>query len=362
MLNGMDTMLKGMTMPLNIIKSKVNKGQMNFSQLSTAMGVNSYIEDYDSSKTVNNAGYQLLGAFFSIVLKNDALTDEMLELGYHNSGIVYLLMNTVETNPELLDQMTENLERDVRFGELFTGLAIQEKDLALFFFNKITPALYSSLTVAMVMSQETTENVAELMYMYGADELKPGKPFYDIFFDIGEADYDDDGNEQANERLFYTLMSGTKSAQFFVDALNSMSQHQQTQLLQFAIAGVGHNEAGQRVVHKNQAFYNNYAMIDGIAEGLLPLIDQNDPGYTGQEFTAADFARFLPMLFTYDSQGNITGGAPYAFHFFTALKSAAEVHGNENAEMILDLLKQSPVLYYLLPKADDNSPAPHDYK
>lgn len=348
---------KTIEVPMEAILKEVGKGALSFMDLAVLMGVDTYIKVADVLP--GDVGDQLLGKFFGIVLKNDALTDEMLRYAFRNKAIITLLIRTVDKNPELLDEMENNLVRDVKFGQLFTALAIQDADLAAFFFDKITNGLYGALTKAMVMSRETTDNVGALMEVYGAAELSPGRPFYDIFFNVGAPDNDDDGNEKANERLFYTLMGGIASSQSFLNALATMPQHMQTQLMQFAFAGAAYDENNQRVIHKNQAFYDNYAIIKGVGEGLLPLLEGDKVDDYG-DTSVANFERFLPMLFTYDENGKITGGAPYAFHFFVALRSAAEIHNDPHAVAIMDLLKGS-VAYFLIPKADPTAPEPRDF-
>jgi hypothetical protein len=337
--------------------AKVGERVLSFADLMIIFGVDAYLDI--SQKLPGDVGDQLLGEFFKIVLKSDDLTDEMLRFAEHNTGIIKLLMHTVNENPELLDAMALNLERDVKFGQLFTGLAVNDEGLALFFFDKINTPLYKALTIAMVNSRETSNNVGILMEKYGADELKEGRPFFNIFFDAGTTENDDDGNEIANQRMFYALMAEASTAAQFMLTLQNMDLEHQQLMLEFAFEGIERKDDGSTVVHANMPFFNSYAIINGLSDAIAASAAKDVPDFDLSTVKLQDLSKFAPFMFKHDSAGNIIGIAKYAGNFFRALRSAEEVWGDEAATEIMDVLRDM-IGYVGWIQVNQNAPEPLD--
>jgi hypothetical protein len=313
-------------------------------------------------------GDQALGVIFVEVLKSDGITNQLLRFAKTNPAIITLLIHTINENPELLDSIAENLERDNTFGELFTELALMDgkeyQDLAQFFFDKINATLYRALTINMVNSKLTSLNVAKLMEKHGADELQAGRPFNDVFFDIGSPADNEDGNELSNERLFFALMQTPESAALFVRTLFTMDIQQQQKLLEFSFNGTEVLADGSIATHKDAAFFNAYAITSGIA---LSASENNGPvpAFDLTTITLDDLKKAAPFLFKFDRNDNIIAFASYTRNFLIALFSADERFSDEGAGLVLDTVEGmvSSFVFNVVIKGiapvDDNAPAPH---
>jgi len=257
------------------------------------------------------------GAFFDKVLDDPKITIELMICAKGNTALVDTMIKVIGDNPRLLTKMAQIMKVSPLFVSHFADLAIKNEKLGRFFFAKINTELYESLTIAMEKSATVVKFVGILMETHAKNEMKPGTPFADVFFNIGSADNDSDGNELSNERFYYTMFKSVDGATSFMKALGSLDENMQKALLDFVFLSKTQDRNGNVVEHKNQRYLNNYVIIKALAQGILPLMmgEDEDKKKAATEL----FNSFMPQLMNFDDKGNVTSPKETGIAFFQAL-------------------------------------------
>lgn len=277
-----------------------------------------------------NMMQQAAGEFFSQVLNNPQLTIDLMHCGRGNPGLIDMMIDVINSNPELLYKMANIIDQSPLFLEEFTSLALVNDKLAAFFFAKINEPLYTAMTKSMMESETAVVNIGILMEENASNVMKQGTAFSRVFFDLGDADASGDGNEIANERFYYTMFKSLDGAGSFMRAMGGLSSDAQQMLMNFVFLGQVPTYSGT-VTHAGQAYYNCYAMIRAMAEGILPAFQTNP------EDAGALMQQMMPLFMTYDDQGQPTGLTPYGQQFFMSMMAAA-AHQDQYAGQVMQFM------------------------
>ena len=353
---------------------------------------------------------QMAGNFFSQVLRDPQLTMDMLACADGNDAMLAWMLKVMHENPELLHQMGTYMgmtgdgnSAGCHLTEQFTDMALRHDNLKSFFFAKINDHLYQNLTKSMLCNTDTAVNIGELMAANAQEQMQPGTPFVNAFMNMGAADNDNDGNELANERMFYAIFSNIDSANDFLDGLQSLGgdspelvgafmdfiflgkqqvpattcQPWQTQGRWVYVNGEWVYQPGcveqpaSELIHGNQAIYNQYAIMEAFVTGVAPyyVMDPDHPPVPDSSVPAnALFGRFMSMLI--DAEGNMT---PYAQSFFSTMATGAQVHCWQPAQqfmaMMMGLMEMGQVPFtaeqfsQMMPQLiNPQAPAPRNFK
>jgi hypothetical protein len=220
---------------------------------------------------------------------------------------------------------------------------------------------------------------------YGAEEMELDKPFSSIFMNMGSTSDDNDGNEMANERLFYSMFSKIETANNFFGALSNMPEEMQANFMNFFFMGVQTLPAinctareelygcvsreAEVLNHESQGFYNLYAVNKAFYNNIGPLYDVNLPPDPNSENEAnALFGNFMAMLIT--ENGEMT---PFANQFFSAIITAASPpHCNNEAKgmlMMFQMMMENSFLPFTIEQFQEmaaqlynpNAPTPRNF-
>lgn len=300
------------------------------------------------------------GMFFSQVLNNPQLTLDMIICAKGNDAMVQTMIKVVSANPQLLYKMQEIMRQSNKFTYHFMDLALINPSLAAFFFDVIHDDLYEAMTHPLVRSQEIRVQMGKLMVQYGKDEMQPNKPFARVFFNLGEAGNDTDGNEIANERFYYAMFGNLESAHAFMDTLEKMDAQSQKAMLDFVFLGKMTTSSGGVVHHANQQFYNNYAVIRALVQSVAPVYDMTQPPNPESDNSAnALFGRMMPSLFS--GEGSEMQPTEYGIAFMQAIMAGA-MAGDESAIGLSQFFGAMfpPEMMSMLPQPE-NPPAPRNF-
>ncbi|MBU1432421.1 hypothetical protein KKF91_17930 [Myxococcota bacterium] len=308
---------------------------------------------------------QAMGVFFMAVLESSSLTMEFMECAAANPELIDMMIRIIAHNPELLDRMASIIEQDCAFPAAFIDMASWHDDLRAFFFYVLNDRLYRALTRSMLCQPPfIVETLGEMMELDAAREMRRGRPFWEVYMNMGAPEHDADANEMADERMFYAFMSNPRAAASMFEALSTMGEAEQVAVLDFMFLGRTHTrDASQE--NPRQAFYNIYAITEAFMTGIAPLYDMNLPPDPRSANPAnALLGQMLAILVEMDAQGQLIGFTPYAGSFFQALRSGAEVHCDPRCLGMMHFMASLFPLevFARLPPADESAPSPRDYK
>jgi len=140
---------------------------------------------------------------------------------------------------------------------------------------------------------------------------------YVMFSNLGSMADNDDALEKAWEGLLKNSMSNPQSAAGMFNILFKLSPQDQKSMMDFMFLAIDAN--GNE--HVAQSVNFNQAMIEGLA-----IMMASDP-----EATMALFGQLMPILMTFDDQGNMTGMTPYGMRFMTVLGTKMMTCGDASA-------------------------------
>ena len=244
----------------------------------------------------------MLAEAFKMMLLSGTMTKMMLRLALNFPILTSVMIHVLNSHWGITRQMIPYLKYDREFGELFMQLAYEQPKMAHFVFQNIDAPLYYGMSVAMTLSQETTERMAIMMNWYSEIYFVPPQPasrynnFVRLLLNTGvsiEADGvtgHGDGNELANEKLFYSLFKSPLATQQFIRAMEQMDPMMLGALMDHIFLGQQRNPAdGSLVVDDQiQGTYNIYA----IAQGMLAGMEQS--GFGSYIQNLMDFAMIIP--------------------------------------------------------------------
>jgi len=138
-----------------------------------------------------------------------------------------------------------------------------------------------------------------------------------MFSNLGALETNDDALEKAWEVMLKNSMSDPQTAGAMFNMLGQLTPQYQKAMMDFMFLAI--DGSGQQ--HVAQSVNFNQAMIEGFA-----IMMQNDPQAAQQLLQG-----LMPMLLTFDDQGNMTGMTPYGMRFMTVLGTKMKKCGNESA-------------------------------
>ncbi len=253
------------------------------------------------AKTVMTA---VLAQAFRVMLLSGTMTKFMLRLALKFPILTNVMINVLSSYWGITRQMIPYLKFDTEFGELFMQLAYEQSNMAHFVFQNIDAPLYYGMSVAMTRSQETTERLSVMMNWYSKIYFvnpMTSEPRYSNFVRLllntgleieadGETNHGD-GNELANEKLYYSLFKSSFATGQFIAAMKQVEPNMLGALMDHIFLGQQRNPAdGSLVVDDGiQGTYNIYA----IAQGMLAGIEREGFGPYIQPLM--DFALIIPQ-------------------------------------------------------------------
>jgi len=253
----------------------------------------------DIAKSVMNA---VLAQAFKMMLLSGTMTKMMLRLALKFPILTNVMISVLSSNWGITRQMIPYLKYDKEFGELFMQLAYEQPKMAHFVFQNIDAPLYYGMSVAMTLSKETTERLAVMMNWYASIYFVAPQPasrynnFVRLLLNTGQSvDVDGetnhgDGNELANEKLFYALFQYPFATKQFIAAMEQLEVPMRTALMDHIFLGQQQNPTDGSLVVDDpiQGTYNIFA----IAQGMLKGIESEGFGASLQNFM--DFAMLIP--------------------------------------------------------------------
>ena len=254
---------------------------------------------FDVAKTILNA---ILAQTFKLMLLSGTMTKKMIRLAIKFPVLTRVMISVLKSHWGITRRMIPYLKYDREFGELFTQLAYEQSNLAHFVFQNIDAPLYYGMSVSMTLSEVTTARLAEMMSWYATTYFIAPQPptaynnFVRLLLDTGfavEADGQTnhgDGNELANEKLFYAMFNSPQSMGHFIGAMKQVDPTIVMALMDHIIIGQQYNPADGTLVNDDpiQGNYNIYA----IAQGMLGGIEKY--GFETYMQHLVDFAMLIP--------------------------------------------------------------------
>ncbi len=307
-----------------------------------------------------DVGGALTSATFEVVLNSEGITVVMLDAARGSRTMTQIMIDAIGRDTGLFVKMCPMLQTNQEFGEKFAALAWEmypetkegAPDMGYFFFSVVDAPLYSCLTDAMLLSNKdytepktysigevehsTTAYMGLLMERYaeiffidpanGIDNttdqamIDAGlgygntNAFAALMFDTGiNADFNStsstftghgDGNELANEQLFYALFKTPGSTNSFVAAMNKLDVETQTLFMDKIFMGA---EAGVED-DSVQGYLNIIAIGSAMYDGIYGEKDEtgvrgNAYGFDPYMGAFLDFALLIPgdRYFAYGS-------------------------------------------------------------
>jgi hypothetical protein len=235
----------------------------------------------DLDNKLEDGIWQLMGVAFDQVLKSHSVTNLMFKLAMKDKSgaLIDMMIKSIKENPELSGLMADQMVNNPNFTPMFVQMALGNQKLSVFFFDFVNQELFDALTYSMVVSREVTVGVAKLISqkrdadqeLYGKEaghthayyEFLPGRPFYNLMFNMGSVEDTNDGSEFSNERMYFALFSYTESANAFLVSLFDFDADIRKQFLDLVFLGKmplaeGETEA---VIHRDTSFYNIYVIM-----------------------------------------------------------------------------------------------------
>ncbi len=314
----------------------------------------------------SDLGGKITGAAFDVVLNSEGVTVVMLDAARASRTTTQVMIDAIGRNPDLLVKMGPMLETNQEFGEKFAALAYEmypgtkegAPDMGDFFFSIVTGPLYSSLTDAMLLSSRdytepkkyqigevehsTTAYMGLLMERYAKDFfIKPGTgvtpiagygntdAFSALMFETGvNVDYNSstntftghgDGNELANEQLFYALFKTPVSTNSFVGAMEKLDVPTRTMFMDKIFMGLEEGKDRDTVQGYLNVISIGASMYDGIyGEKDASGVRGNAYGFGAYTDGFIGFAKLIPSD-KYMTYGMAFMDAGYAYASYNGL-------------------------------------------
>ena len=314
----------------------------------------------------SDLGGKITGAAFDVVLNSEGVTVVMLDAARASRTTTQIMIDAIGRNPDLLTKMRPMLETNREFGEKFAALAYEmypgtkdgAPDMGNFFFSIVTGPLYSSLTDAMLLSSRdytepkkyqigevehsTTAYMGLLMERYAKDFfIKPGTgvtpiagygntdAFSALMFDTGvNVDYNSttntfsghgDGNELANEQLFYALFKTPVSTNSFVGAMEKLDVPTRTMFMDKIFMGIEEGKERDTVQGYLNVISIGASMYDGIyGEKDASGVRGNAYGFGAYTDGFIGFAKLIPSD-KYMTYGKAFIDAGYAYASYNGI-------------------------------------------
>jgi len=143
------------------------------------------------------------------------------------------------------------------------------------------------------------------------------KEAFVMFSNLGATASNDDALERAWEGMLKESMGNPQTAGLLFNILGQLTPQYQKAMMDFMFLGI--DGSGQQ--HIAQSVNFNQAMIEGFAKMMA-----ENPEAAQQLLQG-----LMPMLLTFDDQGNMTGMTPYGQRFMTVLGTKMMTCGNEAA-------------------------------
>ena len=232
------------------------------------------------AKTVMTA---ILAQAFKVMLLSGTMTKFMLRLALRFPILTNVMISVLSSYWGITRRMIPYLEYDTEFGELFMQLAYEQPNMAHFVFQNIDAPLYYGMSVAMTRSQETTERLATMMNWYASIYFvnpATSEPRFSNFVRLllntgAEIDADGetnhgDGNELANEKLYYSIFKSSYATGQFIAAMKQVEPQMLGGLMDHIFLGQQRSPIdGSLVVDDGiQGTYNIYAIAQGMLSGM----------------------------------------------------------------------------------------------
>jgi len=167
----------------------------------------------------------------------------------------------------------------------------------------------------------------------------PASVFY-MFSNLGSVENNNDGLELAWENVLRQSMSSGEAAQAFFGMLMQLKPQYQKAMMDFMFLGkIG--DAEGTPVHTAESVNFIQAMVEGMIQGM-------EAGTLSQEALGGLVQSLMPMLATFDAQGNMTGMTPYGERFFTVVASKAftcqDPYAGQFAQMMAGMMPPGMIL------------------
>ena len=157
---------------------------------------------------------------------------------------------------------------------------------------------------------------------FSVDVNKLPSKLITLFSDLRSTESTTDGLEKVWEELLKSAMSNTQSANAMFGILMGLAPEHQHAMMEFMF--LAKTADGQ--YHTAESVNFNQAMIEGFAVAM-----QDDP-----QGAMALFQQLMPLLATFDAQGNMTGMTPFGQRFFTVLGTKAQTCDDPSALALME--------------------------
>ena len=309
---------------------------------------------------------QMLGEFFSQVLNDPQLTLEFMDCAAQNTMLIDLMIQITDANPELLYKMGIIAGISCEFAEKFTVLAKRHDGMKNFLFAKLDDHLYKNITISLLCEpSDVVENLGDLFRTDAKYQLIPGTNFFYVVTNLGSTNSNIDANELASERMYYTFFKNIYGSNAMLDGLDSLSTENKNGFLDFIFLGKRLTGYNRSEIHEKQRFYNNYAIMLAMVDGLFHSYNiELPPDPNSSNPSNALVGRILGLFVKYDNNGNLEGLTQYAESFFQSVRSAAEIHCSYEAMDFIQFLAYIfPLdMFDLMPPSDPNAPKLRNFK
>ena len=311
---------------------------------------------------MSSARRRVMDTAFDEVLKHTSLTLDFMRCALHNKTIVKMMLRALKYSPGLIDDMGMMARYEPKFNPLFVLLATRSHSVSEYIFNNINPMIYDHLTYDMIENPELTEEFTKLFISGSAYHLTHNKRFVEFLFDFDDPSNNDDAIERATERFIYSVFGNFNAGNMLVDSLSNLDSGPYNILMDLLFFGeqrTSNYSIEKAEVLNTQRFYNTYAMVDVLAEKIIPHFDNTvgmDP--ISSNLANALVAKLMGHLI------NSTGLTVYGQSFFQAMISMAQVHHNKNAYIVIGFFEKifPSEAFEQAPAALEQAPAPRDYK
>ncbi len=237
-------------------------------------------------------------------------------------GIVYLLEHGAGKGADYLIGLM--LQLDSLDGHVAFGLMVDLMQNKNIITDDILIAMMKNENmvslIGKLIAEEDTQARAEEFFTVAMQRMLPimMDPSFDVniiseipteafvmFSSLGSIEDNDDALEKAWEGMLKSAMSDPQTAGRMFELLGKVSPAYKKAMLDFMFLAIDANG----IQHIAQSVNFNQAMIEGFATMM-----ENDPQAAQQLLQG-----LMPMLLTFDDQGNMTGMTPYGARFMTVL-------------------------------------------
>jgi len=231
---------------------------------------------------------QLMAEMFKTMMVNDDVTLQFLLMARDNQALARVMERVASKDGALRNKLAHAVGNDSGVAKETLNLALKYDFIARLLLGKINATSYNALTQAMLDSDSVTRKAVELLFKHGTTYIAKDKALFRQMSDYGTPENDDDGNERAMERMLEASFSQTVSGHRFMDTLESLSGEMQQAMLDLTFLGISDS-----VEHRSQSHHNNWAMIRGMNQEVVPSMFDPNVDSSDEEYL---FGRMLPVL------------------------------------------------------------------